>query len=118
MKVHEKDFESIIAGILIGFLAFFVKIVMTNIILDLFLILKLVINPLIWLASIFGVLGFFFMQKALYKSNISRVIPVVAGFSILLPVLLAITFLGEFISFIKWIGIGLILLGIIWLGKS
>ena len=81
-------------------------------------ILGFLLNINVWLAGILGLGGFLFMQKALHHGHVSVVTPVIGGISIALPVVMAFLFLGETVSAMKWLGIALIVGGVIGLGKQ
>ena len=97
-----------ISGVLLGFSMFFVKI-------TIFSGVGFFINPLTWLAAFLGLAGFLIMQKSFHDGYVSISISLIAGISIIIPVVLANLFLGEVVG-MDWLGIVLILLGVLILG--
>lgn len=108
--------EASLSGTFLGLSAFFAKLSLGLITLDLFFLIQFLLNPISWLAILFGILGFLLFQKALHDADMSIVTPLVGGLSIVYPIVLALIFLGETVSVIKWIGIAFILIGVFWLG--
>ncbi|MBI4895493.1 MAG: hypothetical protein HY831_03295 [Candidatus Aenigmarchaeota archaeon] len=110
INVDSKILASI-SGVLLGFSMFFVKIAISS---GLFGI-GFFINPLTWLAAGLGLAGFLIMQKSFHDGYVSVSISLIAGISIIIPVVLANMFLGEVVG-MDWLGIVLILLGVLILG--
>lgn len=109
---------AISGGVLLGLASYFLKIGLnaSALLPDLSIVL-LVLNPVIILAAILSLSGFFLIQRAMHKGHLSIVVPVSAGLGIVVPIVLAYLFLGEFVVFEKGLGIVLIILGISILGK-
>jgi drug/metabolite transporter (DMT)-like permease len=105
------------SGILLGLAAFMLKVGMSGIILDSWFIVSALHSEALWIAAIFGIIGFLLMQRALHLEKVSIVTPTIGGVSIIIPVLLAYTFLGEAMSTMKWVGVVLVLIGVAGLGK-
>lgn len=63
-------------------------------------------------AILSGVLGYIFYFKALSNYNVSKVVPMVSVYPLVASII-AVIFLGEAFSFTKFLGIILIVLGII-----
>jgi len=100
-----------ISGVLLGFSMFFVKIAISEGSIG----FGFFINPLTWLAAFLGLIGFLMMQKSFHDGYVSISISLIAGISIIIPVVLANMFLGEVVG-MDWLGILLILLGVLILG--
>jgi drug/metabolite transporter (DMT)-like permease len=107
-----------LSGILIGLASFILKVVLVTINLDIFLILNLIINPVIWLAAALGIAGFILFQKSIHRGKISVAAPILVGFTIVTSVILAVIFLQETIFAVKIAGIIIILVGILFLAKE
>jgi len=71
----------------------------------------IVTYPISWLALLFAIVGFTFMQKAMHDEYVSIVVPMVTGIVTLISVILAYVFLNEAIAATRWIGVFLILAG-------
>lgn len=110
LNIDSKILASI-SGALLGFAMFFVKISIATGSLG----IMFFINPLTWLAAILGLIGFLIMQKSLHDGYVSISISLIAGISIIIPVILANMFLGEVVG-LDWIGIAGILAGVLILG--
>jgi len=102
---------AVVAGLLLGLAAFFLKLVMNE-----GISINIVYSPFAWITAVLAIAGFLLMQKAL-QSYVSVVIPMMTGIVILVSVLLAFLFLAESISFLKWLGIALILIGVFGLSR-
>ncbi len=102
----------VIAGILIGVAGYLIKLVMSSISLNATFLVSILLQPLSYVAGVLGLVGFLIFQKSLYKGKVSVVTPIMSGIGILLPVALAIIFLGEPSPLIKLVGIVLILMGV------
>ncbi len=113
-----EDFEAVIGGVFIGLASFLIKIVMESFSLDFSFIVSLILNPVTWIAVICGGIGFLLFQKALHGGKVSVVTPVMAGFGIIVPIILAIAFLGEAITSMHSLGLVLILIGVFLLAKE
>jgi len=97
---------ALLAGLLLGLAAFFLKIVMSGEISR-----EIIYSPVAWFTLLLAASGFLMMQSAL-QGYVSKIIPIITGNSILVSVVLASIFLGELISILKWIGILLVLIGV------
>jgi|SRR3989338_1989800 len=100
------------AGLALGVFSFLLKIALDGLILDASFLPILLTRPLVYIAAIIGLVGFFLFQKALHRGKISIVTPTITGLSMVIPVLLAFVFLADFLSILKIAGIILILFGI------
>ena len=109
--------EMLLAGVLMGLAAFGLKFGVLDISLSSRFLLEVLSNPLIWAVGVISIIGFVLMQKSLHGEKVAIVTPMIGGISIILPVLLALGFLGETVSALKWAGIILILIGVTGLGK-
>jgi uncharacterized membrane protein len=96
----------ILSGIIFGIGALFVKLAISQA--DFFAIIT---YPISWLAVIFAIVGFVFMQKAMHEEYVSIIVPMVTGIVTLISVMLAFVFLNETITATRWIGVLLILVG-------
>ncbi len=103
---------SILSGTSLGLAAFFIKIAVSGAGLQ-----SIISNPFTWIAAILGIIGFILLQKSLYSGFISEAVPIMAGISILLPIILASMFLGEILEG-KYIAIFLIAIGVFVLSFS
>lgn len=113
-----EDFEAVIGGIFIGLASFLIKIALGTFSLDFSFMTSLILNPITWIAVICGGIGFLLFQKALHRGKVSVVTPVMAGFGIIVPILLAIAFLGEAITVTHSLGLVLVLIGVFLLAKE
>jgi drug/metabolite transporter (DMT)-like permease len=102
---------AVLAGLLLGVGAFFLKLVMNE-----GISMNIIYSPYAWITAVLAVSGFLLMQKAL-QNYVSVVIPMITGVVILVSVLLAYVFLAEAIAAIKWLGIALILIGVFGLSR-
>jgi len=111
--------NSIVGGLLMGISAYALKTGLASsfLALDASIIL-LILNPLILLAAILALAGFFLLQMAMHKCPISVVTPVSSGLGMVLPIIIAYFLLGEVVVFGKGVGIVLILIGIAVLGRK
>jgi len=107
-----KSIYSVISGVLLGIAVFFVKIASSS-----GLIILFFINPFTWLAGALGTIGFVLMQKSFYYGNISKSIPIIAGLSIIIPVISGYAILKEAVG-MGLIGVLLIAIGILFLAVS
>lgn len=76
------------------------------------------LSPWSWLALAFGAAGFFYMQKALYTEKVAYVVPTVSSLSIVTPVVMSAVLLNEYVSLLRWIGLWLILVGVIGISRG
>ncbi len=111
-------FEGMIGGAMVGFASFLIKTVLIGFTFSIPSILGLVINLTTWIAVVIGGMGFLFFQKALHSRDVSIETPIMAGFGIIVPVVMAILFLGESIDLSKAIGIVIVLAGVFLLAKK
>lgn len=77
-----------------------------------------VASPWSWLALAFGLAGFVYLQKALYTERVAYVMPTVSSLSIITPVVMSAILLDEYVSLLRWIGLWLVLVGVIGIGKG
>jgi uncharacterized membrane protein len=75
-------------------------------------------EPWSWLALAFGAAGFIYLQKALFSERVAYVVPTVSALSIVTPVVISSVILGEYVSLLRWIGLWLILVGVIGISKG
>ena len=102
----------VVAGILIGVAGYLIKIVMSSVSLNAGFLIGVLTQPLACVSRVLGLVGFRIFQKSLFKGKVSVVTPIMSGLSILIPVALAILFLGEPSPPLKLVGIVLILVGV------
>lgn len=76
-----------------------------------------VFSPLIWAGILIYVLSFFTWIIVLSKIDLSMAIPLATTDYIIIP-LLAIFFLGEYVSLLRWLGIAAIVSGIFFVSQS
>jgi multidrug transporter EmrE-like cation transporter len=76
------------------------------------------LGPWSLLALAFGAAGFLYLQKALYTERVAYVVPIVSALSIVTPVVMSAVLLDEYVSLMNWIGLWLILVGVIGIGKG
>ena len=74
-------------------------------------------SGLVWCGVIIGALNFFLWLVILYRVDLSVAMPVGSTIYIFVP-LMAIFFLGEKVSMVRWAGIILIIIGIHFVAKS
>ena len=98
--------RAIVSGLLLGLAAFFLKLIMSD-----GISIEIVYSSTAWITLILAASGFLLMQKAL-QSYVSVIIPMITGIVILVSVLLAFVFLAESISYLDWLGIFLISVGV------
>ena len=108
-----KNEEVILSGIFTGISGLFARMAMIDTDFGVMLIPSLLTNPLFLLSALSGVFGFSYLQIALHGRDISFVEPAVSSIAIITPVVLAVVFLREFVPISRWIGVGLLLLGVI-----
>ena len=113
-----KKKEVLMSGILTGISAVYARIGMAGTGPDLTYIYSFLFNPALWIASALGIAGFAYLQISLHKYDLSFVEPAVASVAIITPVILAVIFLGEYVPPLRWVGVGLLILGIVGLGKG
>ena len=97
---------AILSGILLGLAGFCLKIVMSG-----ELSMAIIFSPYAWIALLLAVGGFLLMQKS-FQGYVSRAIPIINGFLIIVSVALAYVFLGETLSGIKMLGTFFVLIGV------
>jgi drug/metabolite transporter (DMT)-like permease len=105
------NITAVIAGLLLGLGAFFLKLTLSG-----GISMDVIYSPYAWVTLVLSISGFLLMQKAL-QNYVSVVIPMITGVVILVSVFLAFVFLAEDISAIKWLGIALILIGVFGLSR-
>lgn len=104
--------EVIASGILMGISGIITRMAMINTG-EFLTIESFIFNPLIWISSAFGIMSFVYLQISLHKYDISFVNPVVSSIAITTPVILAVIILDEYVSLSRWIGVGLIIIGVL-----
>jgi multidrug transporter EmrE-like cation transporter len=112
-----KNKEVILSGILMGISGIFARMAMI-VAGHSYELQDFLFNPLLWVSWAFGLVGFGYLQLALYKHNVSFVGPVVSSIAITTPVILAVVVLNEHVSPLRWVGVGLIILGVLAIGQS
>jgi len=110
--------ELVLSGVFTGISGIFARLGMKDTAPGLQFLAGLIYNPMLLLASAFGIAGFVYLQRSLYRFNVSFASPVASSIAIMTPVLLAIAFLDERISWLRWIGIGLIILGVVGMAQG
>ena len=108
-----KNEEVILSGIFTGISGLFARMAMISTAPGLMFLPSLLFNPFFLLSSLSGVFGFSYLQIALHRQDLSFVEPAVSSIAIVTPVILAVVFLSEFVPISRWIGVGLLLLGVI-----
>jgi hypothetical protein len=89
-----KNKEVILSGILMGISGIFARMAMI-VAGHSYELQDFLFNPLLWVSWAFGLVGFGYLQLALYKHNVSFVGPVVSSIAITTPVILAVVVLNE-----------------------
>jgi len=110
--------DALISGMLLGLSGLLVRMVMSEVRITVSFIASFIFNPLSWIAIAAGLTAFFYLQRALYRKKISYVVPIVSALSIVTPVVLSVVFLNEYVPLIRWLGIGLILVGVVGISKE
>ena len=113
-----KNKEVMLSGIFTGVSGLFARIAMLGSGEGINFIFSLILNPFLWVSSILGMFGFFYLQAALHKGDISLVEPAISSIAIITPVILAVILLNEFVPVLRWIGVGLLLIGVIGINKG
>ena len=113
-----KNKEVMLSGIFTGISGLFARAAMINTGEGFAFIQTIIFEPMIWLSCITGVLGFAYLQIALHRNDVSFVGPVVSSIGIITPVILAVIFLNEYVPPSRWVGVGLMLLGITGFSKE
>jgi len=113
-----KKKEVLISGLFTGISAVFAKIGMTNAPADFTFLFAFLSSPMLLISVAFGVTGFAYLQISLHKSDLSFVGPVAASLAIITPVILAVIFLNEYVPPLRWVGVGLLILGMVGWGKG
>ena len=108
-----KNKEIILSGIFTGISGLFARMAMLGMEPGFMALLSLITHPLFLLSSLSGIFGFSYLQIALHRQDLSFVEPAISSIAIITPVILAVIFLGEFVPVSRWIGVGLLLLGVI-----
>ncbi len=101
-----------ISGVFIGLACFLMKLSLTGMALNRYIIISIFSSPFTWLAIIFAVVGFVLMQRSFHAGFISISTPLLAGISIVIPVILALVLLSETIVTVKLISILLVVIGV------
>ena len=109
--------ESVVSGTALGISAFIARTVMKDMTAGISMLPAFLLNPLSWFFMVLGVYGFIHLQVALFKERISYVIPLVTAISIVTPVVLSVVLMDELVSRVKWLGIGMILTGVVGISK-
>jgi len=110
--------NAIISGVLFGIAGLLVRRVMLMIRADLSFVMNFFSDPLAWIAVLVGLGGFTYMQSALHEKNLSYVVPVVSAYSIITPLIISVVFMSETVQAIRWLGILLILMGIVGMNRK
>ncbi|MBN2330991.1 MAG: hypothetical protein JXC85_04180 [Candidatus Aenigmarchaeota archaeon] len=113
-----KNREIIMSGILTGISGLFARMAMMDTGWDLSSMQAVISNPHFVLACLFGIGGFAYLQLALHKGDLSFVQPAVSSIAIITPIVLAVILLREFVPAIRWVGVGLLLIGVIGIEKG
>ena len=71
-----------------------------------------------YIAGAFFLIGLFFMLKALRRGELTVVYPVLATSFIWVSLLSPLFFRGDFMTFQKWIGVFIIILGVTLIGRG
>lgn len=108
-----KNKEVILSGTFTGISGLFARAAILESGEGMMFLTALLTHPMFWLSSLCGLLGFSYMQIALHKKDLSFVQPAVSSIAIVTPVILAVIFLNEIVPVLRWIGVGLLLLGIV-----
>lgn len=113
-----KNKEIMLSGILTGISGLFARMAMMGTGWDMALLTGIILNPYFLLACAFGIGGFSYLQLALHKDDLSFVGPAVSSIAIITPIILAVIVLKELVPVLRWIGVGLLLLGVIGIAKG
>ncbi len=116
MKI--KNQEIMISGILTGVSGLFARMAMMNTRWDMAFLQGIFFNPYFMLSCLFGIGGFSYLQLALHRGDISFVEPAVSSIAIITPIILAVIVLKEYVPVLRWIGVGLLLIGVIGIEKG
>jgi multidrug transporter EmrE-like cation transporter len=104
--------EMIMSGVLTGISGILARLGMKSSGPGLSFLSGFLFNPMLLLSGAFGIAGFVYLQRSLFRYEISYAGPIISSIAIVTPLILAATFLGESISGLRWIGAGLIILGV------
>jgi uncharacterized membrane protein len=113
-----KNKDVILSGVFTGISGLFARMAMLKSDSGFALIYSLISNPFFWLSSLCGILGFAYLQISLHRDDLSFVQPAVSSVAIVTPIILAVIFLNEHVPVLRWMGVGLLLLGIIGIHKK
>jgi drug/metabolite transporter (DMT)-like permease len=80
-------------------------------------LLSVLTSPLLWLALLTVFVLFCIWSTVLSKVDLSVAVPIASLSYITIP-LVSVIFLGEHVSFLRWLGIGFVILGIILVSMS
>jgi uncharacterized membrane protein len=80
-------------------------------------IISFILNPFVYIDVLFYGMGFVFMLKALLKGEITVIYPIMAT-SFIWVALLSPLFFADSMSISKWIGIGIIIIGVYCVAKG
>ena len=104
-------FYSIISGLFLGSVPIFIK----NALVFPILTAEFFLNPFTWFAAVFGLVGFFLMQKAFYSGFVSIAVSIITGLSIIVPISISILLLNQALNF-SIIGVIVIIIGVLMIG--
>ena len=110
--------DAVGSGVLIGTSGLLAHVAMEGADSLLELLVMLLASPVSWTAMALGAGGFILLQRALYKERIAYVVPLVSAISVITPVIASVILLGEFVPFQRWLGIWLILVGVIGISRG
>lgn len=110
--------EAVTSGVLFGVAGLLVRKVMLMVRADLGFMLNFFSDPLAWFAVVVGLIGFAYMQVALYKEKISYVVPTVSAFSIITPLIISVVFLNETVQAVRWLGTFLVIVGVVGISRT
>lgn len=108
-----KNEEIVLSGIFTGISGLFARMALMGTPFEIAFLLGVLIHPLFLLSSLSGIFGFVYLQIALHRQDLSFVEPAISSIAIITPVVLAVVFLREFVPISRWIGVGLLMLGVI-----
>jgi len=105
--------DAMTSGIVLGISALLARVALGDAVVGIYAPVLIFMNPLSWLSLFIGAIGFVYLQKALHQEKISYVAPLVSSLSIITPVILSVVFFHEGVPVMRWLGIWLILVGVI-----
>jgi multidrug transporter EmrE-like cation transporter len=105
--------DAVMSGTAMGVSGLFLRLAVMDIPVGMAMFHMLLLDPYAWLSAACGIAAFFYLQRALFSRKISIVVPVVSACSIITPLILSVIFLSEYIPAHRWIGVGMIMVGVI-----